>query len=97
VAPLVLRADPEFRSTTPSPQRLRSEPALTAAAVAAASVLIGAPAASADTAATVHEVGDRDDLVNGAVVQGWTITDLEVSMDSIPYAAKGTLWGSHGH
>lgn len=70
---------------------------MTAAAVAAASVLIGAPAASADTAATVHEVGDRDDLVNGAVVQGWTITDLEVSMDSIPYAAKGTLWGSHGH
>jgi hypothetical protein len=49
------------------------------------------------TAAAVHEVGDRVDLVNGAVVQGWTITDLGVSMDSIPYTAKGTLWGSHGH
>jgi hypothetical protein len=66
--------------------------ALTAAVVASASILIGAPAASADTAADIHEVGDRVNLVNGAIVQGWTISDLKVSTDSIPYAAKGTLW-----
>jgi hypothetical protein len=64
--------------------------ALTAATVVAASVVIGAPAASADT--TIHEVGDRVNLVNRAVIQGWTITDLKVSMDSIPYYVKGTLW-----
>jgi hypothetical protein len=66
--------------------------ALTAATVVAASVVMGAPAASADTTATIHDVGDRVNLVNGAVIQGWTITDLKVSMDSIPYDVKGTLW-----
>jgi Domain of unknown function (DUF1942) len=25
-------------------------------------------------------------------VQGWTITDLKPSSDSIPYAPQGTLW-----
>jgi Domain of unknown function (DUF1942) len=51
----------------------------------------GAPVASADSA-TVHDLGDQAPLVDGSVVQGWTLGDLRKSSDIIPYPVQGTLW-----
>jgi hypothetical protein len=64
----------------------------TAAAVAAAGSvgIIGAPIASADDATTT--IGSQAKLMDGNVVQGWTITDLKTSTDPIPYPVAGTLW-----
>ncbi|WP_197375870.1 MPT63 family protein [Mycolicibacterium baixiangningiae] len=67
-----------------------------AATVATAGAVIAAPIAGAETGVpagpAVHEIGQQADLVNGAVVQGWTVTDLKTSTDTIPYAVRGTLW-----
>ena len=65
----------------------------TAAAVAAAASvgIIGAPIASADDAITTT-MGSQGKLMDGNVVQGWTITDLKTSTDPIPYPVAGTLW-----
>ena len=67
---------------------------LAAATVAAAGVVsIGAPTASADdAAATTHKIGDQAKVADGAVVQGWTVSDLRTSTDAIPYQVRGTLW-----
>lgn len=57
------------------------------AAAAAAAGLALMPTAGADTT-----LGQQGRLTNGDVVQAWTISDLKVSADQLPYQAKGTLW-----
>lgn len=37
-------------------------------------------------------LGSQGKLVDGAVVQGWTITNLKPSSDVIPFPVRGTLW-----
>jgi hypothetical protein len=41
---------------------------------------------------TTTTVGTQAKLVDGNVVQGWTISDLRPSSDAIPYPVAGTLW-----
>jgi Domain of unknown function (DUF1942) len=64
-----------------------------AAAIAAAGSvgIIGAPIASADDPSTTT-IGSQAKLVDGNVVQGWTVTGLKTSSDPIPYPVAGTLW-----
>ncbi|BBX20099.1 phosphopeptide-binding protein [Mycolicibacterium duvalii] len=57
---------------------------------AVALALAGAPLASAE--ADVKYLGQPGELVNGSVVQHWTVTDLKPSSDVIPYRPVGTLW-----
>jgi hypothetical protein len=56
--------------------------------------IVSASNASADQAtdASTHGLGSEATLVNGDVVQGWTVTDLKPSTDAIPYPVRGTLW-----
>jgi hypothetical protein len=66
--------------------KITSALAAAAAIAAAGSVgIIGAPTAAAD-------IGAQAKLVDGNVVQGWTITGLKTSSDPIPYPVAGTLW-----
>jgi hypothetical protein len=71
---------------------------ITAAVVAAvvgaapAVALDGTPIASAATDPAVHNLGDQGTLVDGSTIQGWTISGLQKSTDTVPYAAQGTLW-----
>ena len=53
---------------------------------------ISAPIAAADSGETVTTLGQPAEIVNGAVVQAWTISALKPSADVIPYAVRGTLW-----
>jgi Domain of unknown function (DUF1942) len=62
-----------------------------ATALSAASALCP-PTAGADEAAAVHTLGGQAELVDGNVVQGWTIRDLKPSADAIPHSAAGTVW-----
>jgi hypothetical protein len=70
--------------------------ALAAAAAVAAAGSIGfvvdTPLAAAD--ATTQTLGSQGKLVDGTgnVVQGWTISNLKVSSDTIPHQVNGTLW-----
>lgn len=68
------------------------KPALVAftSTAAAAAALAGAPATAADTG--VQYLGQPGELVNGSVVQHWTVTDLKPSTDVIPYRSASTLW-----
>jgi hypothetical protein len=61
-----------------------------AAAAAAAVGVAAAPLASAD--AEVQSLGQPAELVNGSVVQHWTVTGLKPSTDTVPYQPVGTLW-----
>lgn len=61
-----------------------------AAAAAATVGVAAAPFASADT--EVRYLGQPGELVNGTVIQHWTITGLKPSTDSIGYRPAGTLW-----
>jgi hypothetical protein len=71
--------------------KITSALAAAAAIAAAGSVgMIGAPIASADPSTTT--IGSQAKLVDGNVVQGWTITGLKTSSDPIPYPVAGTLW-----
>jgi hypothetical protein len=63
----------------------------TVLAAAATVGIISAPIASAEDVATTT-VGNEAKLVDGNVIQGWTITDLRASSDEIPYPVAGTLW-----
>lgn len=68
---------------------------LAAATVAAAGAvsIVGTPTALADDAATTtYEIGEQAKLVDGDVVQGWTVGDLKASTDAIPYQVRGQLW-----
>ncbi|MCV7418964.1 DUF1942 domain-containing protein [Mycobacterium yunnanensis] len=53
--------------------------------------VIGAPIAAADELTTTT-IGNEARLTNGDVVQGWTISNLKPSTDTIPYPVAGTLW-----
>ena len=62
------------------------------AAVGAATIF-GAPVAAAEDAGIiVSPIGGQAELVNGAVVQSWTVLELQPSPDFIPYQVQGTLW-----
>jgi Domain of unknown function (DUF1942) len=52
--------------------------------------IIGAPIAFAD--ATTQTIGSQGKLVDGNVIQAWTISDLQPSSDTIPHQVRGTLW-----
>ena len=57
--------------------------------------LMGAPSALADeeaVAPSTTTIGQQGKLVNGDVVQGWTITGLKPSADEVPFTPSGTLW-----
>lgn len=69
---------------------MKIKPVLVAAAAAAAVGVAGAPFASADPEVTY--LGQPSELVNGNVVQHWTVTGLKPSSDMIPYQPVGTLW-----
>jgi hypothetical protein len=72
--------------------KITSALAAVAAVAAAGSVgIIGAPIASAEDLTTTT-IGSQAKLVDGNVVQGWTITNLKASSDPIPYPVAGTLW-----
>ena len=67
---------------------------LTAAATVATAGALGlitAPISSAEDVTTTT-VGSQAKLVDGNVIQGWTISDLRPSSDAIPYPVAGTLW-----
>ena len=71
---------------------MKIKPALATfgAAAATAAALAGAPVASAD--AEVQWLGQPGELVNGNVIQHWTVSHLKPSTDVIPYQPVGTLW-----
>ncbi|ORA02014.1 MPT63 family protein, partial [Mycolicibacterium bacteremicum] len=70
--------------------------AFAAAAVAAAGAITAftAPSAIADDhgAVTTTQLGSQAQLHDGNVIQGWTVTGLKVSTDTIPAQVHGTLW-----
>ncbi|HKO34613.1 MAG TPA: DUF1942 domain-containing protein, partial [Candidatus Limnocylindria bacterium] len=53
-----------------------------------------APTAIAEQQSAVNttQLGSQAKLTDGNVVQGWTVTGLKVSTDTIPHAVQGTLW-----
>ncbi|OBB44638.1 MPT63 family protein [Mycobacterium sp. 852002-51961_SCH5331710] len=73
-------------------------------AATATAGFIGAPVAWAEPDATQPEatpagptvqtqaLGSQGKLVDGDVIQGWTIANLKPSSDAIPYPVSGTLW-----
>lgn len=65
-------------------------------AATAAAGIVAAPIASAEAEAEptvqTQTLGSQGKLVDGAVVQGWTVDNLQPSTDAIPYQVKGTLW-----
>jgi hypothetical protein len=61
-----------------------------AASIAGSIGLATAPLAAADTIVT--DLGNRAELINGQIVQSWTVSDLRPSSDAIPYPVRGTLW-----
>lgn len=62
-------------------------------AAAGAVSIFGAPVAAAEDAGTiVTPIGEQAELVDGAVVQAWTVLELQPSLDFIPYQVQGTLW-----
>jgi hypothetical protein len=52
--------------------------------------IISAPITLAET--TTQTIGSEGKLVDGNVIQAWTISDLKPSTDVIPYQPIGTLW-----
>ena len=71
---------------------MKIKPVLAAITTATAATvgLAGAPIAAAD--ADMQYLGEQGELVNGDVVQGWTVSGLKPSTDTIPYPVAGTLW-----
>ncbi|MCV7229627.1 MPT63 family protein [Mycolicibacterium komossense] len=65
--------------------------ALAASALAVGAIgIISAPIASADP--DVTNLGSQAKLVDGNIVQGWTVANLRPSSDTIPYPVQGALW-----
>ena len=62
------------------------------AALAAVGALACAPVAAADDSAADLRIGQAGTLVNGDVVQTWTVSGLRTSADVIPGDVIGTLW-----
>lgn len=50
------------------------------------------PGAWAQDGPDVYQIGQQADLVDGPVIQGWTVYELNPSSDVIPYQPQGTLW-----
>jgi hypothetical protein len=71
---------------------------ITAAAIPAAICPVSAvavtatPVAFAGTDAAVYDFGGQAMVMDGSVVQGWTVSGLKKSSDTVPYAVQGTLW-----
>lgn len=68
--------------------------AVLAATAVTAGAVLGVPVAVADddVAPTLVSLGQAAELVNGPVVQTWTVTGLKPSGDVIPWHVNGTLW-----
>lgn len=65
--------------------------AVAVSALAAGAIgIVAAPIASADPDLTTF--GSQATLIDGTVVQGWTVSGLKPSADVIPYPVQGTLW-----
>ena len=69
----------------------------TAVATVAAAAGVGiasAPAASADAYPVFKKFGNQERLndSDGAVITGWTVSNLRPSNDPIPYQPRGHLW-----
>ena len=52
--------------------------------------IISAPIALAET--STQTIGSQGKLVDGNVIQAWTISNLKPSTDVIPHQVSGTLW-----
>ena len=64
-----------------------------AATAATAGAVLSAPIALADNPSpTLVSLGQSAELVNGPVVQAWTISGLKPSSDVIPWHVHGALW-----
>ena len=67
--------------------------ALAAAAAVAAAGSVGHPRCADRRRRSDHDhAGSRPRWTDGNVVQGWTISGLKASTDTIPYPVAGTLW-----
>ncbi len=64
--------------------------AVVAGAIALAATFSASTAAAEQT--TTNWLGAQADIVNGPVVQGWTVSHLQKSTDAIPYPLQGELW-----
>jgi hypothetical protein len=60
-------------------------------AISVCAAVVFVPVASADDS-VIHTLGSSAELVNGDVVQAWTIKNLKPSTDTISYPVIGTLW-----
>jgi hypothetical protein len=55
--------------------------------------ILAAPIAVAEDGGTIlTPIGGAAELVNGDVIQAWTVLELQPSLDLIPYPVQGTLW-----
>ncbi|RZT07663.1 uncharacterized protein DUF1942 [Mycobacterium sp. BK558] len=64
-----------------------------AATAATAGAVLSAPIALADNPTpTLVSLGQSAELVNGPVVQSWTVSGLKPSSDVIPWHVHGALW-----
>jgi hypothetical protein len=50
------------------------------------------PTASAEGYPVIQKFGTQENLVNGGVVQGWTVSNLQPSTDNIGVPVRGKLW-----
>lgn len=68
--------------------------AVAAVATAAGVGIAGTPTASADNYPVIKKFGNQETLVDsdGAVLTGWTVSNLRPSNDAIPYQPHGRLW-----
>lgn len=66
---------------------------MVAAAAVVLMLFVGGPLANAATKGCPHQMGSHQRLIDGAVVQEWTITGLRKSADGAPgYPVAGQLW-----
>ena len=93
-------AHPNCRTSQEHIMRIKKITSIFAATATAG--FIGVPLAAAEptepeatqTGPTVQTqtLGSQGKLVDGAVIQGWTVTNLQPSSDAIPHPVTGTLW-----
>lgn len=72
--------------------KIRTAALATAATVVTAGAVGIADASIAAADADTHALGSQATLTDGNVVQGWTISDLQQSSDTLSYPVQGTLW-----
>jgi hypothetical protein len=63
-------------------------------ATAAGIGIAAPPTSSGDNYPVIQKFGTEETLVDngGAIVQGWTVSNLQPSTDSINYPVRGKLW-----